>query len=214
MTEMKRARVDEENGCEACWSEARAAGVVDVEGDALRVLAPDEWIGRPCPHDASECAPSILLPDDGEVYRVWQDGIVQELDATEERAATTEARDWVEGGDYDRSGETYWVHATLQRSEDGGASWKDVRSLRVAIEPEEPECSSDGHDWEDDGAEGFGSVVRGNGGGVICRYRCPHCGWRRVEDSWAQDRETGEQGLHSTRYEEGEPEVETDEEDA
>ncbi len=67
-------------------------------------------------------------------------------------------------------------------------------TLTITIEPDEPQCShDDGHVWEETG-------VRGNGGGVICTDICAHCGTRRVTDTWAQRRDTGEQGLASTKY--------------
>lgn len=79
-----------------------------------------------------------------------------------------------------------------------GETVADLRS--VAIDPEEPDCTEARHDWQDDGAKGFGEVVRGNGGGVVCRWRCSHCRTTKTLDTWAQRRDTGEQGLNSVTY--------------
>jgi hypothetical protein len=42
--------------------------------------------------------------------------------------------------------------------------------------------------------------VQGHGGGVTIHRVCAHCGCLRIYDSWAQRRDTGEQGLASTSY--------------
>jgi hypothetical protein len=80
--------------------------------------------------------------------------------------------------------------------------------VTVAIDPEEPDCAEGReHDWrapysvlgglkENPGVQGHG------GGGVICKTVCAYCGAYKVEDSWAQRPDNGEQGLHSTSYEE------------
>lgn len=86
---------------------------------------------------------------------------------------------------------------------------EDVETVRVAIDPEEPECAPYGeeHDWQSPheilgGCESSPGVW-GHGGGVWIHEVCMRCGCLRVIDTWAQDMETGQQGLHSVRYEEG-----------
>lgn len=37
---------------------------------------------------------------------------------------------------------------------------------------------------------------------------CAHCGVRKVTDTWAQDRETGEQGLTSVSYQDSDEDYE------
>ena len=94
---------------------------------------------------------------------------------------------------------TVWIDAELL-----DARGDVVDSLTIAVDPREPDCdetTNGEHDWRDDGATGFGDVVRGNGGGVICASRCKLCGLRRVTDTWATRPDTGEQGLTSVRYE-------------
>lgn len=76
-----------------------------------------------------------------------------------------------------------------------GACHPDELAETVTLDPEEPTCSSyDGHSWRD-------GQPRGHGGGVIYTDTCHHCGLRRTTDTWAQRRDTGEQGLVSTSYE-------------
>lgn len=77
--------------------------------------------------------------------------------------------------------------------------------ITITIEPEEPECSGDDHDWKTPfsvlGGIRENPGVWGNGGGVIAREVCAHCGVYRETNTWAQRRDTGEQGLTEVRYE-------------
>ena len=61
-------------------------------------------------------------------------------------------------------------------------------------DPIAPPCTHDnGHHWKQ-------TYFQRNGGEVICRDRCIHCPVTREIDSWAQDPDTGEQGLDSVTY--------------
>jgi hypothetical protein len=77
---------------------------------------------------------------------------------------------------------------------------------RITIEIEaEPDCEAEEHDWQSP-YEVVGGVkenpgVRGHGGGVIIKECCAHCGRYRFTDTWAQRRDTGEQGLRRVSYE-------------
>lgn len=131
--------------------------------------------------------------------RDCESGVTEDLGVLDLEEARDAAREWVAGG----GGEvawTIWCDARLY-SETG----HETRAT-AQIDPDEPACGTRRepreHAWEDDGASGFGSVVSGHGGGVICQYRCAHCGLQRVEDSGAQRRDTGEQGLASVEYRE------------
>ena len=44
--------------------------------------------------------------------------------------------------------------------------------------------------------------VHGHGGGVLITEVCRHCGCKRTTDTWAQNPETGVDGLRSVSYEE------------
>lgn len=76
----------------------------------------------------------------------------------------------------------------------------------VAVEPCEPECThEDSHEWSD-AHELVGGCkenpgVWAHGGGVVIHEVCTRCGMRRITDTWAQDPETGRQGLRAVRYE-------------
>ena len=104
------------------------------------------------------------------------------------------ARVFVSEADWPTESKTYWVYVlvsepgTLDREVDG-------EYVKVAIEPQEPDCGDDGseHDYE-------GGGVWGHGGGVIITERCTACGLQRFTDTWAQCRVTGEQGLDSIEY--------------
>lgn len=81
----------------------------------------------------------------------------------------------------------------------------DRASHSVAIEPEEPACShADGHDWRSPhglvGGCESNPGVWGHGGSVVAHEVCVRCALARITDGWAQDPETGVQGLTSVRY--------------
>lgn len=82
---------------------------------------------------------------------------------------------------------TVWLSARLEDE-------TRITSVDLTVEPTEPACTEDEHDWEQVG-------LAGSGGGVIITEECRHCEVRRIEDTWAQDPATGEQGLTSIRYE-------------
>lgn len=99
----------------------------------------------------------------------------------------------------------------------GGTAWVDVWAVNVldrcdhavatmTLGPAEPDCArGHSHQWESP-HEVVGGLVEnpgvvGHGGGVIIREVCRHCGAYRVTDTWAQRRDTGEQGLTAIHYE-------------
>lgn len=88
------------------------------------------------------------------------------------------------------SDSTQWTTVWVSHEADGVDECRRV----VVVHPEEPDCSADAHEWEDDG-------VRANAGGVIVRETCAHCGVSRITDTWAQRPDTGEEGLTSVHYE-------------
>jgi len=77
----------------------------------------------------------------------------------------------------------------------------------VAIDPDEPDCVDVAHRWRSPhrlvGGIAENPGVWGHGGGVMITECCMRCGCARLTDTWAQDPETGEQGLTSVRYEPG-----------
>ena len=98
------------------------------------------------------------------------------------------ARVFVSDTDWPTESKTYWISVLVRRDGEEGAC------VKVAIEPQEPDCNDgSAHAWED-------GTVRGNGGGVVIAERCSVCDLQRITDTWAQCRVTGEQGLESTEY--------------
>lgn len=82
----------------------------------------------------------------------------------------------------------------------------EVYHGRITVaEPEEPECSAKEHDWcspfELLGGCEENPGVMCHGGGIISKKCCSHCGIYQITDTWAQDHETGEEGLRETTYE-------------
>ncbi len=87
-------------------------------------------------------------------------------------------------------------------TEDG--EWSETYTIRVDVA--EPRCAGAAHDWQAPydvvGGIEENPGVWGHGGGVIITAVCAHCGMYRVTDTWAQRRDTGEQGLRSVTYRE------------
>lgn len=102
------------------------------------------------------------------------------------------------GGNWTVEDGTIWIHDIASPIDP--ATGKAIESERVrvttAIHPPTPRCTdgSKRHTWRVE-------RTTGHGGGVIVTEVCTACDWRKVTDTWAQDRSTGEQGLTSIRYE-------------
>lgn len=120
--------------------------------------------------------------------------------------AAEEAESSVDRANYDADDDrTMWVdwEARLAEAPDCetncpdngtcGACHPGSRSGTVTIEPIEPGCTEDAHDYED--GQPFG-----HGGGVVYTDICRHCGLKRRTDTWAQRSDTGEQGLVEVSY--------------
>jgi len=142
---------------------------------------------------------TITLPESAhpDLPRVWwTDGgagspaVMYEADSAEEAAqAYVDDGSW---GDppYGDVTQTTWVDVWVWQP----GREDDRECHTITIEPDEPECSEAAHEWRDVG-------TWGHGGGVIIEERCRHCGLKRITDTWAQRRDTGEQGLRSVAYE-------------
>lgn len=118
------------------------------------------------------------------------------------KCAREVATDWAKDGDYGQIESTIWVDIYISCEEDGD----DRECFTVAINPDEPRCSEDEHDWQSPidlvGGIKENPGVWGNAGGVIIVEACVHCGCKKTTDTWAQRMDTGEQGLTSIQYEE------------
>ena len=136
-------------------------------------------------------------------YRIWDEGDEKTVECDTIQDAEEEARDWLKDGEWDTESGTTWVSANIE-SEDGA----ETSSVTVAINPDEPSCINDaGHDWQAPYAIVGGCKenpgVWGHGGGVVIQAVCLRCGCGRLTDTWAQDPNTGEQGLESVEYQVG-----------
>lgn len=126
------------------------------------------------------------------------------------RSSREAAEACVAEGEWGHSLETSWVLVFAERigvTADGRVGLTDDVTRRehlITIEPEEPPCSGDAHEWRSPwevvGGGEDNPGVSAHGGGVVILEVCRLCGWYRIEDSWAQDPETGIQGLESTAY--------------
>ena len=119
------------------------------------------------------------------------------------------AQEYVDGGDWnmDSESETSWITVyTTEIDEDGEEIGENQHT--ITLDPPEPDCESGhDHDWQSP-YELVGGIkenpgVWGKGGGIVAEEVCVICGCARHTDTWAQNPETGEQGLTSIRYEPG-----------
>lgn len=124
------------------------------------------------------------------------------------------AAEYVESGDWGERDQTDWVdicawQEALLLVREGDDYALDVVRVNddehtVTLEPDEPECTGEDHDWQSPhdlvGGLRCNPGVRGSGGGVVIHEVCVVCGCARITDTWAQRRDTGEQGLTSVRY--------------
>ena len=125
---------------------------------------------------------------------------------------------YVESGDWEASTSTWWCNVTvvgpMKEGETEAATEEDgrYRRVRVAVEPDEPACSADEHDWQRPvalvGGIESNPGVWGHGGGVTIQEVCMTCGCGKKTDTWAQDMEDGVQGLTSVTFLVGQFDVE------
>ena len=115
--------------------------------------------------------------------------------------ALAEAVDNVDRANYDSTDRdrTLWVTVAAE-CELTGESGSEI----VTVEPDEPDCSEQEHDWCSDHAIVGGLKenpgVWGKGAGVIIHEVCRHCRCARITDTWSQCPETGQQGFETVRY--------------
>jgi hypothetical protein len=136
-------------------------------------------------------------------YQLVEHDPYEVIEAADVSEALQVAIDNVDASNYDVE-ETLWIDVRVYNIDDED----DASSATVTLNPDEPPCSDDeSHDWQSP-FEIVGGIkenpgVWGHGGGVVITECCTNCGCARVTDTWAQRRDTGEQGLRSVSYEEG-----------
>lgn len=139
-------------------------------------------------------------------YKARMDGASKTITAESLADAITEAEDWARDRSWNLENETYWVQVYLMDMDEEGEEI-DSHRIKVQIDPAEPDCTESEHDWQAP-VEIVGGIkenpgVWGHGGGVTIEEVCLHCGCGKLIDTWAQDPETGEQGLQSVAYQPG-----------
>lgn len=135
------------------------------------------------------------LYEEGECYRT--------ITAETADEAIEIAKDNVDRSNYSDAEGTIWIDVLARNLVTG-----EEECATVQLDEDEPECSEGKgeHDWRRPysvlGGLKENPGVWGNGGGVIIKECCAHCGMYRTTDTWAQRPDTGEQGLTSVSYEE------------
>jgi len=140
------------------------------------------------------------LIEDGQAY----DTVEAETAAAALKIAkgNVDPQNYARDCDGERVSGTVWVDVTVYCDETG-----ERADDTVEVNPREPRCSGGEHDWRAPhdivGGVKENPGVWGHGGGVRIHEVCVHCGCERVTDTWAQRRDTGEQGLRSVEYHPG-----------
>lgn len=154
----------------------------DNDNDSNRPEEPEEEEEEPVTYTYREdgCSDTYLAAD------TMEEAIEEAHELTRDSFSdeTVEETSWVDG----------WVI---------GSDGSEER-ITTTIDPEEPTCPNGEHDWcqpEWLGGCAENPGVWGHGGSVMGTDVCRHCGLAKHWDSWAQRPDTGEQGLHSVRYE-------------
>jgi hypothetical protein len=160
--------------------------------------------------DCEQDAALELIKEYGESIIVANDGNA-EVEYAHCDTLNEAANEYVEDGDWgdDRS-KTDWVDVyAWHRWKLGEIEIDEEREcFTVEIKPEEPECTEGNeHEWCSP-FDVLGGIkenpgVWGNAGGVIIHEVCRHCGCLKTTDTWAQRSDTGEQGLTSVEYDDG-----------
>lgn len=151
----------------------------------------------------SERAQSRILATRQHLLTAWivsEDGCdFATVTADDIGSAVEQARDDIDTSVYDTSRGTVYADIRVRNAVTGEES-----EFTLSVDQDEPECSADDHDWQSP-YEVLGGIkenpgVWGNGGGVIISEVCAHCGAYRKTNTWAQRRDTGEQGLTEVTY--------------
>lgn len=122
------------------------------------------------------------------LFECWDYNNVRlEIEADTAREA---AGKYVDSGDWEQYPHTWWCTMYVRPA----GSDEPPEQFLIPVDPVEPPCPDhQDHDW-------YHVATVGSGGGVRCTEGCRRCSIQRVTDTWAQDRATGIQGLHSTAY--------------
>lgn len=143
--------------------------------------------------------------DEEREWQLYEDGVgYATCMASSAADALSEAGSNVDRANYGDAKGTMWIDVRVYCELTG-----EEREGTVQLEEDEPECEDGSeHDWQSPheivGGCESNPGVWANGGGVVIHKVCMRCGCGRTTDTWAQRRDTGEQGLRSVSYEPGE----------
>lgn len=119
-------------------------------------------------------------------------------------SAQDAAQEYVDGGSWGEVESTIWITVYVESDD------SEREGITIALDPTEPDCEASEHDWRSPlslvGGIKENPGVQGHGGGVVIHEVCGYCGSHRHRDTWAQNPETGEQGLDSVSYDEADAE--------
>lgn len=183
-----------------CRAALTAAQAELARVEAAELATADEMLAAEAALDAALAA--LLESGEPKTYELHEDcGGDESITAASLDEAMERWRTWASEGDYGEQRATIWIHGAVD-DESG-----EFHPMSLEIDPAEPACEDDEeHDCHSDisvvGGLDENPGVQGHGGGVVITEHCAHCGLYRVRDTWAQDPETGEQGLESVRYRE------------
>ncbi|WP_026332133.1 hypothetical protein [Thioalkalivibrio sp. ALE16] len=115
------------------------------------------------------------------------------------------AKEWLKDGDWGVERKTLYAEATvfeIEEDEDGEETTLDQANVHGRIDPDEPDCREDEHDWQSPhellGGMEENPGVWGHGGGVTITEVCAHCGMYRVTDTW--DQSQGPEPVETIEY--------------
>jgi hypothetical protein len=171
--------------------------------DGVRCVHYQAMVAADADIDAARSA--LAESDEGREWILREEGYDYDtVEADSAQDALEAARANVDRANYADAEGTLWVSVEVRCE-----VTDEAESATVQLDPDEPECDAGvGHDWQSP-HELLGGLeenpgVQGHGGGVVVKEVCMRCGCSRTTDTWAQNPETGEQGLESVSYEQGE----------
>jgi hypothetical protein len=147
------------------------------------------------------------------IYR--NDDYEEKLDATSWQDAIEDVTRHLKEIEYGTIERTIWSSVGLAEEDENGDVIQEIE-ITIPIHPAEPDCRDlihqftpedsihYNHEWQSPysvvGGIESNPGVEGHAGGVLITEVCKFCGVYRVRDTWAQNPETGEQGLESVEY--------------
>lgn len=130
------------------------------------------------------------------LYREIDTGYEERIEAHTLDEAREIAEQWLRDGDWnmETAPKSIIVEADVITLDAEGDELDEER-VEVRIDPPEPPCTEEEHDWQSPqwlGGLAENPGVFGHGGGVIIHEVCAHCGWYRIRNTWDQDSPNGD----------------------